>query len=231
MNSNSVEKTGKTVDDAVRDALLALGAGREEVEIEVLDEGAKGFIGIGARPAKVKVSFIFDPAKAAKKFIREMTAAMGVEVAVDVEIKDRYMYINMTGSEMGILIGKRGQTLDSMQYLVNLVVNKGEAQYLSVTLDTENYRKRRRDTLEALAHNLAKKVKQTHKSVMLEPMSPYERRIIHAALQSDRYVTTYSEGDEPFRNVVIAMRRDSKEGDFKKSGSDYKKSKPPVKNA
>ena len=107
---------------------------------------------------------------------------------------------------MGILIGKRGQTLDSIQYLVNLVVNKGNAPYLSITIDTENYRQRRKETLESLAYNLAKKVKQTGKKVVLEPMNPYERRIIHSSLQNNKYVTTYSEGEEPYRNVVIALK-------------------------
>ena len=120
--------------------------------------------------------------------------------------EEKHLSIELKGDEMGVLIGKRGQTLDSLQYLVSLVVNKGSAPYISIILDTENYRQRRKETLESLAFNLAKKVKQTKKNVVLEPMNPYERRIIHASLQNDRYVTTYSEGEEPYRNVVITLK-------------------------
>ena len=135
-----------------------------------------------------------------------MFIAMGIIVNIETEIKDKHLYINLTGDDIGILIGKRGQTLDSIQYLVNLVVNKGNAPYISITIDTENYRQRRKETLEALAYNLAKKVRQTGKKVVLEPMNPYERRIIHSSLQNNKYVTTYSEGEEPTRNVVIALK-------------------------
>ncbi len=123
-------------------------------------------------------------------------------------MKDKHLFVELTGDDMGILIGKRGQTLDALQYLVNLVVNKKSPYYISVMLDTENYRQRRRETLESLAFNLAKKVKHTRRNVVLEPMNPYERRIIHSALQNDRYVTTYSEGEEPYRNVVITLKRE-----------------------
>ena len=119
---------------------------------------------------------------------------------------NKQILINLEGEEMGAIIGKRGQTLDSLQYLTNLVVNKGEYAYMNVTIDTENYRVRRKETLEHLAFNLAKKAKHNRRNVTLEPMNPYERRIIHATLQNDRYVTTYSEGVEPFRYVVIALK-------------------------
>lgn len=135
-----------------------------------------------------------------------MFISMGLIVNIDTTLKEKQLEIKISGDDMGIIIGKRGQTLDAIQYLVNLVVNKGTAPYISVTLDTENYRERRKETLESLAFNLAKKVKHTGKNVVLEPMNPYERRIIHSALQNDRYVTTYSEGDEPYRNVVIALK-------------------------
>ncbi|MDR1913048.1 MAG: protein jag [Clostridiales bacterium] len=200
---DSVERSGKTVEIATLDALKALRVDRDEAEITVLDAGAKGILGFGSRPAKVLVTIKFDPEKKAKQFLREVTAAMNLPLTVTTTLKDKQLLINLTGDDMGILIGKRGQTLDSLQYLVNLVVNKGKAPYISVTLDTENYRQRRKETLESLAVNLAKKVKQTHKNVVLEPMNPYERRIIHSVLQNNRFVTTYSEGDEPFRNVVI----------------------------
>ena len=202
----SIERSGKTVDDATNDALKFLRASRDEVDVTVLDAGSKGFLGFGSKPARVMVKVKFDPEKRAKQFLREVTAAMGLPLTVTTTLKDKQLFVNLTGDDMGILIGKRGQTLDSLQYLVNLVVNKGSAPYISVTLDTENYRQRRKETLESLAVNLAKKVKATHKNVVLEPMNPYERRIIHAALQNNRFVTTYSEGDEPFRNVVIAPK-------------------------
>ena len=163
-------------------------------------------MGFGSKDAVVKVTEKFNPEKIAKNFLREMFIAMGIIVNIETQLKDKQLLINLTGDDMGILIGKRGQTLDSIQYLVNLVVNKGNAPYLSITIDTENYRQRRKETLESLAYNLAKKVRQTGKKVVLEPMNPYERRIIHSSLQNNRYVTTYSEGEEPFRNVVITLK-------------------------
>ena len=204
---DSVQKTAKTVDEAINAALRELNITRDEAEIEILEEGSKGFLGfIGAKDAVVKVKKKFDPEKTAKTFLKEMFIAMGLIVNVETKLKEKQLEIKISGDDMGIIIGKRGQTLDSIQYLVNLVVNKGTAPYISVTLDTENYRERRKETLESLAFNLAKKVKHTGKNVVLEPMNPYERRIIHSALQNDRYVTTYSEGEEPYRNVVIALK-------------------------
>lgn len=204
---DAIQKTGKTVDEAVALALGELGITKDEAEIEVIEEGSRGFLGMfGAKDAIVKVKKKFDPERTAKNFLKEMFIAMGLIVNVETKLKDRQLEIKISGDDMGIIIGKRGQTLDAVQYLVNLVVNKGTAPYISVTLDTENYRERRKETLETLAFNLAKKVKHTGKNVVLEPMNPYERRIIHSALQNDRYVTTYSEGDEPYRNVVITLK-------------------------
>ena len=204
---DAIQKTGKTVDEAVALALGELGITKDEAEIEVIEEGSRGFLGMfGAKDAVVKVKKKFDPERTAKNFLKEMFIAMGPIVNVETKLKDRQLEIKISGDDMGIIIGKRGQTLDAVQYLVNLVVNKGTAPYISVTLDTENYRERRKETLETLAFNLAKKVKHTGKNVVLEPMNPYERRIIHSALQNDRYVTTYSEGDEPYRNVVITLK-------------------------
>lgn len=204
---DAIQKTGKTVDEAVALALGELGITKDEAEIEIIEEGSRGFLGMfGAKDAVVKVKKKFDPERTAKNFLKEMFIAMGLIVNVETKLKDRQLEIKISGDDMGIIIGKRGQTLDAVQYLVNLVVNKGTAPYISVTLDTENYRERRKETLETLAFNLAKKVKHTGKNVVLEPMNPYERRIIHSALQNDRYVTTYSEGDEPYRNVVITLK-------------------------
>ena len=146
--------------------------------------------------------------EACEKFLTDVLKTMGMEVALTSEIdEDGALSINMEGDNMGILIGKRGQTLDSLQYLTNRVANKMQDGYVRVKLDTENYRQRRKDTLENLAKNIAHKVKRTKKAVSLEPMNPYERRIIHSALQGDKYVTTHSEGEEPYRRVVVTLNR------------------------
>lgn len=146
---------------------------------------------------------------AAKEFLDGVFKAMNLEVTMEMKYdqKDGCLDIDFTGPEMGILIGKRGQTLDSLQYLTSLVVNKGQNEYIRIKLDTENYRKRRKDTLENLAKNIAFKVKKTRKPVALEPMNPYERRIIHSALQNHKFVKTVSEGEEPFRHVVVMLKK------------------------
>ena len=145
----------------------------------------------------------------AKTFLNDVFEAMNLTVVITIKYDelDNLMDIDLSGDEMGVLIGKRGQTLDSLQYLTSLVVNKDVENYIRVKVDTENYRKRRKDTLENLAKNIAFKVKRTKRPVSLEPMNPYERRIIHSALQNDRYVTTHSEGDEPFRRVVVTLKK------------------------
>ncbi len=204
---DKITKSGKTVDDALYEALKELHASRDEVEVTIIDEGAKGFLGMfGAKDAVIQVVKKFNPEKIAVTFLKEMFQAMKMNVSIETSLKEKQLAIELSGDEMGILIGKRGQTLDSIQYLVSLVVNKGNSPYISILLDTENYRQRRKETLESLAYNLAKKVKQTKRNVVLEPMNPYERRIIHSTLQNDRYVTTYSEGEEPYRNVVITLK-------------------------
>lgn len=202
-----VEKFGKTIDEAVSEALKELAVSMDKVEVEVLDPGSKGFLGIGSKPCKVRVTKKFDPVSTARDFLREVIIAMSVSASFDIELKDRLMTIDIKGDDASRLIGKHGQTLDSLQYLVSLVVNKGEAPFINILMDCENYRAKRRETLENLAKNLAKKAKQTRRNVVLEPMSSHERRIIHAALQGDKSVSTYSEGEEPYRNVVISPRR------------------------
>lgn len=204
---DEIKKSGKSVEEAIAAALTDLGASKEDVSITVIDEGSKGFLGVfGGKDAIVLVKKNFNPERAAENFLREVFISMGLIVKIETQMKDKHLLINLTGEDMGILIGKRGQTLDALQYLVNLVVNKNSSSYVSVMLDTENYRQRRKETLETLAFNLGKKVKHTKKNVVLEPMNPYERRIIHSALQNDRFVTTYSEGEEPYRNVVITLK-------------------------
>ena len=165
--------------------------------------------------------------KAAKEFLGQVFGAMGMEVTVGTSFdeKEKEMTVDLSGADMGILIGKRGQTLDSLQYLTSLVVNKKCEGYVRVKLDTENYRERRKETLETLAKNIAYKVKRTRRSVSLEPMNPYERRIIHAALQSDRYVVTRSEGEDPYRHVVISLKRDGRDRKEGRKGQNQSQNK------
>lgn len=149
-----------------------------------------------------------DTKKAVEKFLYDVFQVMGMEVQIKSEVdKDGVLCIDMSGDNMGIIIGKRGQTLDSLQYLSNRVANKQQAGYVRVKLDTENYRVRREETLRHLAKNIAHKVKRNRKPIALEPMNPYERRIIHYSLQSDPYVTTHSEGEDPYRKVVVTLKR------------------------
>ena len=204
-----IEVSAKTVDDAITEACQKFSVTSDKLEYEVVEEGSAGFLGIGAKPAVIKARVKSSVQDIAKTFLNEVFEAMGLTVVIDIKYDeiDNLMDIDLSGDEMGVLIGKRGQTLDSLQYLTSLVVNKDVENYIRVKVDTENYRKRRKDTLENLAKNIAFKVKRTKRPVSLEPMNPYERRIIHSALQNDRYVTTHSEGDEPFRRVVVTLKR------------------------
>lgn len=203
------EFSAKTVDDAITEACKSLGVTSDKLEYEVINEGSSGFLGIGSKDAVIKAKVKSSLVDNAKEFLSEVFAAMNMVVVINVDYNadTKEMNIDLSGDDMGVLIGKRGQTLDSIQYLTSLVINKGEENYVRVKVDTENYRKRRQDTLENLAKNIAFKVKRTKRSVSLEPMNPYERRIIHSALQNDKFVTTHSEGDEPFRHVVVTMKK------------------------
>ena len=204
-----IEISAKTVDDAITDACQKFTVTSDKLEYEVVDEGKTGLLGIGARPAVIKVRVKSSVEDKAKDFLKDVFAAMDLTVVANVSYneEENAMDIELSGDEMGILIGKRGQTLDSLQYLVSLVVNKDTENYVRVKVDTENYRKRRKETLENLAKNIAYKVKKTKRPVSLEPMNPYERRIIHSTLQNDRNISTHSEGDEPFRRVVVTYKR------------------------
>lgn len=201
--------SAKTVNDAVTAACQKFLVTSDKLEYEVLEEGSTGFLGFNAKPAVIQARVKATIQDKAKDFLNDVFAAMNMTVAIEVEYDEeqKHLDIDLSGDEMGVLIGKRGQTLDSLQYLVSLVVNKESEEYIRVKVDTENYRKRRRETLENLAKNIAYKVKRTKRPVSLEPMNPYERRIIHSALQNDKYVTTHSEGDEPFRHVVVTLKR------------------------
>ena len=252
---NMVEKTGKTVEDAVKAALAELGASRDQAEVEVLEESKPSLLGLfGGRDAKVRVTVkeaepevpaAPEPAEeaapeaaeapveeteaapqedakapadreeerqaaaaAAKAFLEEIFRAMGMDLLIEkfISRKDEEIILKIHGDGIGVLIGKHGQTLDALQYLTNLAGNRGRKNWNRIILDAENYRERRRETLERLARNLADRVKRTRKKAMLEPMNPYERKIVHMSLQNDPAVTTYSEGEEPSRKVVIDLK-------------------------
>ena len=195
--------TGKNVDEAVNNALLQLQITSEKLEYEVVEKGSNGLLGfIGSKPAVIR-------ARKKSDFIDEGEMNMEVDIAVAYNKEEQVVDIVLTGEDMGILIGKRGQTLDSLQHLVSLVINKHSEEYIRVKLDTENYRERRKETLEQLAKNIAYKVKRTRRPASLEPMNPYERRIIHSALQDDKFVYTKSEGEDPFRHVVVLPKKEA----------------------
>ncbi len=244
----SIEKVGRTVDDAITEALIELGASTDEVEIEVISKGSKGLLGFGAKEAKVKVTLkeivyqeelevkdvipenvcsnepvipqveqndsedavvaskeeVEQVIRNAEDFLNKLLKQMDIECIVKSEIiNDNRISMSLEGKNMGIIIGKRGETLDAIQYLVNIVANKERKEYIKIMLDTENYRQRREETLRRLAFKLSKKVEKSRKPIILEPMNPYDRRIIHSALQDSKFVKTHSEGREPFRKVVI----------------------------
>lgn len=189
---------------------------KEEVHEEVIEPVKLADEPVGESAPETPAGIVdIDVEAVSKKFLCDVFAAMGIQVEIEAKYDDsqKTLEVDLSGDEMGVLIGKRGQTLDSLQYLISLVVNKGTAEYIRVKVDTENYRQRRRETLENLAKNIAYKVKRTRRPVSLEPMNPYERRIIHSALQNDKYVTTHSEGDEPFRRVVVTPKKDSSYND------------------
>lgn len=247
----SIEKFGRTVDDAITEALIELGASTDEVEIEIISKGSKGLLGFGAKEAKVRVTLkeaeakdelevqevkeimpekismdefiktskdvddledtivaseeeIEKVIKNAKEFLNKLLEQINIECTIKSEIVNgNRISISLEGKNMGIIIGKRGETLDAIQYLVNIVANKERKEYIKIMLDTENYRARREETLRRLAFKLSKKVQKSRKPIILEPMNPYDRRIIHSALQDSKFVKTHSEGKEPFRKVVI----------------------------
>lgn len=232
----SVEKTGKTVDEAVEAALADLGVSREQIEYEILDEPSKGLFGfLGGKPARVRVTMIeaaaetpaaaprreraerpvavVDAAKAeaavaaAKAFLQSVFKAMKLDVKIEKMTHEDHVVLNLRGDDLGVLIGKHGQTLDALQYLTSLAAHRDSAERVRIVIDVEDYRKRREETLVRLALRLADRVKTRGEKVVLEPMSPHERKVIHTALQDDLRVTTYSEGEEPFRKVVIALKK------------------------
>ncbi|MDE6970747.1 MAG: protein jag [Eubacterium sp.] len=204
-----IEVSAKTVNDAITDALVRLGVTSDQLEYEVIHEGSTGFLGFGSKPAIIKARKKYSPEESVREFLSKVFQAMSLDVEIisNYDEENGLIDVEFKGEEMGVLIGKRGQTLDSLQYLTNLAVNKQTDHYVKVKLDTEDYRKRRKETLENLAKNISYKVKRTKRPVALEPMNPYERRVIHSALQNDRFVSTHSEGEEPYRHVVVTLKR------------------------
>ncbi len=205
-----IEVIGKTVEDARTEALIKLGTTSDQIEVEIIEKGSSGFLGIGSRPAVIRVRRKFTMEDCVRDFLNQVFDAMDLKVDISVEVEEDHHTVNveLKGDEMGVLIGKRGQTLDSLQYLTSLALNRHTDEYVKVKLDTEDYRKRRKETLENLAKNIAYKVKRTKRAVSLEPMNPFERRVIHSTLQNDKYVSTHSEGEEPHRHVVVTLKKD-----------------------
>ncbi|MGE5675759.1 MAG: RNA-binding cell elongation regulator Jag/EloR [Mycobacterium leprae] len=199
----TVEKSGRTVDEALAAALVELRVPADRVAVEIVDEGKGGFLGIGARPAVVRVTPKQTRQERIERFLADLFQSMEVTAAVSVSGDADYLHVDVTGDEAGMLIGHHGQTLEALQYLLNLVGSKVEDGGPRVLLDVEGYRKRREETLMRLATRLADRVKRNGEPMVLEPMSAHERRVIHLALQDSPFVATTSEGEEPFRRVVI----------------------------
>jgi len=204
----TIETTGRTVEEAVEAGMAALGVkDRSEVEYEVLEESNRGFLGLlGGRPARVRVWVKETPVVRVCRLLDEIMKKMGVTGELEVEEAGGYTQINIKGKDLGILIGRRGRTLDALQYLINLAANKGTRERVRIILDVCSYRKRRADTLKNLTRRLCQRVRRQRRSVVLEPMTPQERRIVHLAVQEDKGVISYSEGEEPFRKVIIALK-------------------------
>ncbi len=218
-----VEKTGKTVEEALKAALVELNVTEDRVEYEVLEAPSKGFLGlIGTKPAKIKVTVkeverveesaavlaTNKPLETAIQFLKDIFHGMHMDVKIETKETLDGIVLDLHGEDLGILIGKHGQTLDALQYLTNLAANRDMSEAkIRIMIDVENYRKRREETLYRLAMRLADKVKRTGDKITLEPMSRHERKVIHMALQDERRILTYSDGEEPFRKVVIALKR------------------------
>ncbi|HHW18995.1 MAG TPA: protein jag [Firmicutes bacterium] len=204
----SVEKSGRTVEEAVESALSELGVSREDVLIEVLEEPSRGFLGIlGGRDAKVRVTVKKEKVELAKEFVLGLIKKMGLEASIEVRSQGDARILDIIGRDLGLLIGRRGETLKHLEFLTNVVCSKGAGEAKRVLVDVSGYRRRREKELEEIARSTARRVERSGKSIMLEPMDARDRRIIHMALQKNNRVVTHSEGEEPFRRVVISLRR------------------------
>lgn len=206
----SVVKVSKTLEGAVNEALIELDVDEKDVDVEVLEEPSKGLFGlIGNKDAKVRVTVINDPVEIAENFMDLLLAKMNIKGRSIVNKEGNNLYVevkDIKSSDMGIIIGRRGNTLDAIQYILSLIVNKDREDYIRIIVDTNDYRRRREETLYDLAHKMAQKAKIMRRPVRLEPMNPYERRIIHSALQGVKGISTHSEGEEPYRRVVIEFK-------------------------
>jgi len=202
----SVEKQAKTVEEAIELALKEMNINKEQAEIEILEEGNRGILGFLSKAAKVRVTEKESPGKRAAEFLKGLVKHFEIDPKIEIQEENDDIKINFEGKNVGVLIGKHGSTLDAIQYLTSLVANRGIQKYKRIILDAEDYRKKREEALERLAKNMARRVKETRKSVILEPMLPNERRIIHTALQQDSVVNTRSIGEEPHRRVVISLK-------------------------
>ncbi|MDY4976538.1 MAG: RNA-binding cell elongation regulator Jag/EloR [Clostridia bacterium] len=225
-----VEQEAKTVEEAIRLGLAALGLEQEDVTIEILEKEQKGFLGFGSKLAKVRLTALEEerelgtPAQGAESgteqlaisFLQKVFEKMNLTVQVSCEKKDHEIAINLSGEEMGAVIGRRGETLDALQYLTTLAVNRSSEEYYKISLDTENYRSEREKTLQNLALRLAEKAKRNRRNVSLEPMNAYERKIIHSALQNDEMIHTYSVGEEPNRKIIISPKNAVRRNDYHK---------------
>ncbi|SFQ25958.1 spoIIIJ-associated protein [Caldicoprobacter faecalis] len=203
----SVETTGKTIEEAILMAVAKLGVQRDNLDIEIFEEPVKGLFGIiGGRNARIRATIKRSVKDEIKEFLSRVLELMGIEAKIEITEEESQIMVKLSGQNMGLVIGRRGETLDALQYITNLAVNRNKSDYKRIIIDTEEYRSKREETLRKLAKRLANKVQRTKKSIVLEPMNPYERRIIHSTLQNHPYVTTYSEGEEPYRKVVIKLK-------------------------
>ncbi|HBK52635.1 RNA-binding cell elongation regulator Jag/EloR [Syntrophomonas wolfei] len=209
MEVQIVEKKGKNVDEAIKAALDELECAIEDVSIEVLEEPSKGILGlVGKKPAVVRVSLVKKPEEEVRQVVEDLLNRMKIDYQINqVECEGGRVRVNIIGKDMGLLIGRKGETLNAVQYIIGLIINRQREERIRVLLDVEDYRKKREESLEALALRLSDKVKKTKKNVVMRPMSSQERRIVHTILQTDPQITTFSLGDEPNRKVVISLKK------------------------
>ncbi|MGI5920336.1 MAG: RNA-binding cell elongation regulator Jag/EloR [Syntrophomonadaceae bacterium] len=209
MEAQTTEKRGKSVDEAIKAGLDELGCDIDDVAIEIIEEPTKGLLGlVGKKPAVVRLTVKEKPDQATCQLVEDILTKMGIDYRIDsARLEDGIVRINIVGNDMGLLIGRKGETLNSLQFIVGLIVNRNREEKVRVVLDVEDYRKKREESLESLALRLSDKVKKTRKNIIMRPMSSQERRVVHTVLQSDPHVTTYSMGDEPYRKVVISLKR------------------------
>ena len=207
-----IEATGKTEDEAIQSALAELGCTREQVSVEILERAKSGFLGIGATPAKIRVSFEEpdDIITLTENFLKGLLEKMGSDAVPVLEQKDENtIYVNLTGEKLGMLIGRRGETLDAIQHIANYAMNRVSEKHIHISVDAENYRSKREESLQRLAEKVAAKVLKYRKNMTLEPMNSYERHVIHTALQDYEGVSTFSTGTEPNRRIVVAFGNNS----------------------